>query len=249
MKSIRAFTLIELLVVIAIIAILAAMLLPALNKSKQKAQGIRCLNNLKQLHLAWIMYAGEYNDRMPPNVTSDDSGTNWVYGNVALKSPPVPSDLTNTAILAQSLLYPYCKSTTIYQCPAALAVNNGTVTGVAARHYSMEGRMGGVITTITPDYANYTKIPQVSQPGPSAAIVLVEESENTIDDGYFAMREDNANWQNSPTIRHGLSGSFSFVDGHVERWRWQQINTEQGLSAPNTGSMGDYKRLRAAVMQ
>ena len=140
------FSLIELLVVIAIIAILAAMLLPALARARIRAERIACINNQKQLTYAWVMYADDNGGRVAPNTATSAKGQpSWVMGVLSWDMPPAfaNSDNTNTLFLTESLLGPYCsRSTGIYRCPGDKYPGSK---GLRIRSISMNGQMGGVI--------------------------------------------------------------------------------------------------------
>jgi prepilin-type N-terminal cleavage/methylation domain-containing protein/prepilin-type processing-associated H-X9-DG protein len=259
-----AFTLIELLVVIAIIAILAGMLLPALSKAKSKAMNIKCLSNQKQLTLCWIMYSNDFQDRLVPNWLGTTQA--WISGWVH----QLPG-ATNVLDIQQAKLYPYNSSVEIYQCPAAKDLpnslrNNPVMAGKRlVRSLSMSGRMGGgdnidasrygVADTrwvLGEAYPLFKKASDIIDPSPSAALVFLDESKETIDDGYFAMKSTRTVWQNSPTVRHNQGSTFSFADGHSEYWKFTRLTTEQGLDAPIVGASGDtmqdYLRVQSTVV-
>lgn len=212
------FTLIELLVVIAIIAILAAMLLPALSKSKVKAQAIQCMNNVKQLEIANVMYWGDNQDAFVNNdngATPQDAGPHaWVQGNVqSWTSLP-----TYSSWISSGVLWDYNKSYAIYQCPASRAIVHGNVPHNRSYAISVQ------LNCSNGKNDAYTKVvKKVSQvKNPTETFVFGEENQISIDNGAMGTSSlATPQYWNPPTARHGGAATFSFIDGHAEIWKWR----------------------------
>jgi prepilin-type processing-associated H-X9-DG protein/prepilin-type N-terminal cleavage/methylation domain-containing protein len=238
-----AFTLIELLVVIAVIAILAALLIPALASAKEQGRRINCMSNLKQLQLSWELYATDFAGAFVPNdfiyTVGDGSGVD--YGSspgymvqTAWCAGDARTD-TNSAGIQAGLLYPYNKSAGIYHCPSDVSLvqdGSGNLLPLyRTRSYNMSQSANGLPYLIDPQSGwevdvyqpCFSRISQVTNPPPSRLFVFIDENEATLYDtqfGYPMPNYDYGNWWDMPANRHDQGANLSFADGHVEYWHW-----------------------------
>lgn len=246
-KQNRGFTLIELLVVIAIIAILASMLLPALGKSKTKAQGIVCLANTKQLMLAWRMYTDDNNERLPFAYVEDNPANRnypyaWMHGISDISTPTKRDNWDADFTIKQGAIWPYTgNSPGIYKCPAdktMARIPSGPNAGQQVpwvRSLSMNAWMGmneGAHTWFGGrEFRAYLKTSDIVDPGPSETWVLIDEHPRSINDGFFVINmigyPNTAVTQmpDFPASYHNGAGGLTFADGHSEIRKWKDPRT------------------------
>lgn len=242
------FTLIELLVVIAIIAILAAMLLPALTKAKQKAQGIACLSNTKQLTLAWLMYQGDWQENLMP-------AGSWVVGSPGEDYNSSDGNTNIDQLIGSgALISAYVKSPGLFKCPGdkVLAAN-----GDRMRSYSMNGVIGAATSNVqgpapgggtffgsagsSPGLGATKKIGDLIVPGPANIFLFLDEHPDSINDALFAFNPGcilgSETWRDLPASFHNRVGSFSFADGHSETHKWMDGRTVQPVTYQSWASL------------
>jgi len=231
----RGFTLIELLVVIAIIAILAGMLLPALSKAKVKAQAIYCMNNQKQLTLAWMLYADDHEDRVPPNASGSGSRGGWVDG--WLNFDVGWTDNTNTLFLTNAKIGPYTKNIGIYKCPAD--IYNCIMAKMSlprVRSVSMNSFVGvspseGYGARQTPPCYEYHKLSDIKRPPPTGLWVFVDEHPDSINDGWLTDSwPGGGGWGDLAASYHAGACGIGFADGHAEIHKWKDKATLQPVT-------------------
>ena len=234
------FTLIELLVCIGILAVLAALLLPALGRAKAAAQSILCASNLHQVGLACLVYAGDFEDALPYNLgetetrrtVADRTFLNWVNN---VMNWELDSDNTNEMLLATGGLGPYTTGEArLYRCPSDRVVSDlqrDAGWSERMRSVSMNAMVGnageftaGGTNVNNPYYHQFFKLAQI--PEPSRIFVFIEEHPDSINDAYFLNRPSSYQWHDLPAAWHHGAANLTFADGHVETHQWRFAGTK-----------------------
>ena len=230
------FTLIELLVVIAIIAVLMAILIPALHRVREQGKRAVCLNNLRELALAWIMYADDNDDKLV-NGAIGYSYQSRSWGDHSKELAWVDRiDKTNWDAALQAIkdgaLWPYLKNAKIYKCPTGRrgeALTYAIMFSMnAVAHEPVRGVRG----------AHIKKRTEIHDPAPAFRLVFIDEGWMTPD--AFAVEYDQEQWWDDPPVRHGDGTTLSFADGHSEHWKWKGIDTIKRAREVESGHSGRW---------
>jgi len=226
------------LVVIAIISILAAMLLTVLGRAKMKAQGIYCVNNLKQLQLAVIMYTSDNQEKFPENPGAGAGLSAWVAGVMSWDTTAQPNlQNTNAVLLQNAEIGPFvARNTGVFKCPADVVPG---ALGARVRSVSMNGFFGDVNNIAnfingqqTHNWRRFFKTGDLTTFGTANAWLLLDECPDSINDGFFAVRMQpggSAKWTDVPAATHNGAGGFSFADGHAEIKKWVDASSKAAV--------------------
>ncbi|WCJ60620.1 prepilin-type N-terminal cleavage/methylation domain-containing protein [Fontisphaera persica] len=253
-KEVRGITLLEMLVTVGILAVLAALLLPAVGRVRERAARVACLNCLRQLQLGWHMYAQDHLGALVSNLA--------LHTNGAWRSAPdswtglssAPHDATGQNIAGGALCrLGYAANVQLFRCPADQSTVRdlrGQDLGLPrTRSYGMNGNVGGRTNEAQ---ATVNRLYQIRNP--SRLFVLIDEHAESIDDGHFLVwSAPDERWVNLPADRHSRGCNLSFADGHAEHWRWQAPKTfapktSYWKKASNLADLEDLRKLQANTL-
>ncbi len=274
MHKAKGFTLIELLVVIAIIAVLMAVLMPSLNRAREQGKRAACLNNLRQLTLAWIAYAGDNDDRIVNGEAyGGGDGTNTLptggahKGELYWTGDDCASDYMTGGKLPQEVqwrgiragaMFPFVPELKLYRCPTGVRGEMRTYTITDAMNGLTSGRgpvaNGNAGAKVGRTTLWVKRTTEVSVPGPSYRLVFLDEGRVTPDS--YATYYNTAKWWDPPHSRHGDGTNVSYVDGHSDYWKWGSLETAAVGKNPNPQhqyvpqspeAMEDLQKMQKAV--
>lgn len=238
MKTRRAFTLIELLVVIAVIAVLMAILMPALNRAREQGQRAVCLGHIKQLGLSWVLYADDNDQRIVnactfPNTEGHDDELEpcWLYF-WGSNHPRSNTEEGRIEGIQTGAFWPYVKQLQLYKCPTGIRGEVNT--------YGIMDSMNGAISSLVANSGVPRKLfikirTRIKRPG--ERLVFVDEGKTTTQS--YTIHYNQPSWWDGVPLRHGMGTNFSFADGHAEYWKWQDPRTIK--FARQEGNWQDYR--------
>jgi prepilin-type processing-associated H-X9-DG protein len=254
--------LIELLVVVGVIGILAALLLPALNRAKLEAQNIVCLNNVKQLQYCAQMYIGDNSDRNPPNnsvasFSGPPTNMTWAFTRSFSWLPDADASIEySPSNIINGALFQYNTSLAIYHCPTDRSTLANS-SQLRWRTYNLSLSVNGAPEFAPPDFAD-VPIYQWTHAGdiqsPASVFFFIDENEETLEDSNFGCPAigswDDGYWWDMPTDRHLGAANLSFADGHAEHWKWlvPKVALYDGQMV-SASEWPDYRRVQQAMDQ
>lgn len=234
----RGFTLIELLVAIAILAILFAMLIPAVSGAKARALRVTCLNQIKQLTTAWQLYPADNGGRLVENWPQPQPTNSWVLGETKNRQA-----VTNETFIRRGELFPYASDVKSYRCPADNARAGGAARVLS---YAMNGWLGSRYMEMERQekhYRTFVKEGELAVTSPVILWVLADEDEATLDDGWFLVTMNDAQpFASRPATRHSHACNLGFADGHAGYLKLQPSTT--AAAAATSAANVDWIKLK-----